>query len=143
MPWFTAIIFVLKTNKTILHPKKQNYMNQIIQSIKKTLAKKDFDAESLVAQLKELREFIKTNLDEPGFVRMVRLAYENIEENGTYTFEYTEGEDPKANLGYLIDLLADYNNKYNREELLEYRKMMEGEEWVSPEDEWKGEDEDE
>jgi hypothetical protein len=134
---------VLKTNKTILHPKKQNYMNQIIQSIKKTLAKKDFDAESLVAQLKELREFIKTNLDEPGFVRMVRLAYENIEENGTYTFEYTEGEDPKANLGYLIDLLADYNNKYNREELLEYRKMMEGEEWVSPEDEWKGEDEDE
>ncbi|MEI6880241.1 MAG: hypothetical protein EBZ58_08985 [Bacteroidetes bacterium] len=118
-------------------------MNQIIQSIKKTIAKKDFDAESLVAQLKELREFIKTNLDEPGFVRMVRLAYENIEENGTYTFEYTEGEDPKANLGYLIDLLADYNNKYNREELLEYRKMMEGEEWVSPEDEWKGEDEDE
>jgi hypothetical protein len=80
-------------------------MNQIIQSIKKTIAKKDFDAESLVAQLKELREFIKTNLDEPGFVRMVRLAYENIEENGTYTFEYTEGEDPKANLGYLIDLL--------------------------------------
>lgn len=126
-----------------MHPKKQNYMNQIIQSIKKTLAKKDFDAESLVAQLKELREFIKTNLDEPGFVRMVRLAYENIEENGTYTFEYTEGEDPKANLGYLIDLLADYNNKYNREELMEYRKMMEGEEWVSPEDEWKGEDEDE
>ena len=126
-----------------MHPKKQKYMNQIIQSIKKTLAKKDFDAESLVAQLKELREFIKTNLDEPGFVRMVRLAYENIEENGTYTFEYTEGEDPKANLGYLIDLLGDYNNKYNREELMEYRKMMEGEEWVSPEDEWKGEDEDE
>lgn len=126
-----------------MHPKKQNYMNQIIQSIKKTIAKKDFDAESLVAQLKELREFIKTNLDEPGFVRMVRLAYENIEENGTYTFEYTEGDDPKANLGYLIDLLADYNNKYNREELMEYRKMMEGEEWVSPEDEWKGEDEDE
>lgn len=115
-------------------------MNQIIQSIKKTIAKKDFDAESLVAQLKELREFIKTNLDEPGFVRMVRLAYENIEENGTYTFEYTEGEDPKANLGYLIDLLADYNNKYNREELLEYRKMMEGEEWISPDQEWEGED---
>jgi hypothetical protein len=45
---------------------------------------------------------------------MVRLAYENIEENGTYTFEYTEGEDPKANLGDSIDLLADYNNKYNR-----------------------------
>jgi hypothetical protein len=134
---------VLKTNKTILHPKKQEYMNQIIQSIKKTIAQKDFDAESLVTQLKELREFIKTNLDEPGFVRMVRLAYENIEENGTYTFEYTEGEDPKANLGYLIDLLGDYNNKYNREELMEYRKMMEGEEWVSPEDEWKGEDEDE
>ena len=134
---------MLKTNKTILHPKKIKYMNQIIQSIKKTLAKKDFDAESLVTQLKELREFIKTNLNEPGFVRMVRLAYENIEENGSYTFEYTEGEDPKANLAYLLDLLADYNNKYNREELMEYRKMMEGEEWVSPEDEWKGEDEDE
>jgi hypothetical protein len=40
----------------------------------------------------------------------------------------------------LLDLLSDYSNKYNKEELIEYRKMMEGEEWISPDQEWEGED---
>ena len=70
---------------------------------------------------------------------MIRLAYENIQVNGNYTFEYTE-DDGVANLDYLLDLLSDYSNKYNKEELIEYRKMMEGEEWISPDQEWEGED---
>ena len=115
-------------------------MKELIESIKKTLAKDGFDAATVVKQLKELREhFIKSH-NQPGYVRMLRLAYENIEANGTYTFEYTE-DGPNANLSYLLDLLADYDNKYNKEELVEYRKMMEGEDWQSPEDEWEEEDE--
>jgi hypothetical protein len=43
----------------------------------------------------------------------------------------------------LLDLLSDYSNKYNKEELVEYRKMMEGEEWTSPDQEWEGEEDDE
>jgi len=114
-------------------------MKQLIDAIKVTLAKEGFEGEKLVNQLKELRKFFIDNLNQPGYVRMIRLAYENIQVNGNYTFEYTE-DDSVANLDYLLDLLSDYSNKYNKEELIEYRKMMEGEEWISPDQEWEGED---
>jgi len=114
-------------------------MKQLIDAIKVTLAKEGFEGEKLVNQLKELRKFFIENLNQPGYVRMIRLAYENIQVNGNYTFEYTE-DDGVANLDYLLDLLSDYTNKYNKEELIEYRKMMEGEEWISPDQEWEGED---
>lgn len=116
-------------------------MNSAFEKIYRALDADGFNSESIVTELKSLREYFIQNLNEPGYVRMIRLAYEDIEANDSYTFEYTEGEDPKANLRYLIDLLADYNNKYNREELIEYRHMMEGEDWISPEQEWEEEEE--
>lgn len=106
-------------------------MKAIIDSIKKTLAAEGISA-NVVAQLKELREYVKANLNEPGYVRMIRLAYENIEENGDYTFLYLQDDDGKSNLDYLLDLFADYNNKYNREELQDVRNLMEG---IVPEEE--------
>lgn len=101
-------------------------MKQITDKIKAKLKKEGFNSEAVVKLLKELREYFKTNLSEPGLVRMIRLAYEDIETNGTYTFLYLEEEDGKANLEYLIDCLADFNNKYNREELQDIRNLMEG-----------------
>jgi hypothetical protein len=59
-------------------------------------------------------------------VKMIRLAYENLEENEDYTFLYLEDDGGKENLEYLIDLLADHTNKYNREELQDIRNLMEG-----------------
>jgi hypothetical protein len=100
-------------------------MNKHIDAIKKTLAK-DGVGEKVVAQLKELREYFKTYLKEPGYVKMIRLAYENIEENGDYTFNFLEDGDGKANLEYFVDLLGEYQNKYNKEELQELRNLMEG-----------------
>jgi hypothetical protein len=111
-------------------------MKANIDKIKKTLASEGVGA-NVVAQLKELREYVKTNLNEPGYVRMIRMAYENIEENaGDYTFLYLQDDDGKANLDYLLDLFADYNNKYNREELQEVRNLMEG---IVPEEGEEGE----
>jgi hypothetical protein len=100
-------------------------MKQHIDAIKKTLATEGI-GEKVVAQLKELREYFKANLNEPGYVKMIRMAYENIEETSDYTFLYLEEEDGKANLEYLVDLLSDYQNKYNKEELQEVRNLMEG-----------------
>ena len=117
-------------------------MKESIEVIKKTIDKEGFESKKLIKQLKALRQHFIDNLNQPGYVRMIRLAYENIEQNGSYTFEYTE-ENAKSNLKYLLDLLLDYDNKYNKEELLEYRKMMEGETWISPDQEWEGEEEDE
>lgn len=106
-------------------------MKQQIDAIKKTIATEGISAK-VVSQLKELREWFKANLNEPGYVKMIRLAYENIEENDDYTFLYLEEEDGKANLEYLIDLLSDYNNKYNKEELQDIKNLMLG---IEPEEE--------
>lgn len=106
-------------------------MKQHIEAIKKTLATEGLSAK-LVEQLKELREWFKANRNEPSYVKMIRLAYENIEENDDYTFLYLEEEDGKANLEYLIDLLGDYDNKYNKEELQDIKNLMLG---IEPETE--------
>jgi hypothetical protein len=39
---------------------------------------------------------------------------------------FLEESDSKENLVYLLDLLADHTNKYNREELKDIRNLMEG-----------------
>lgn len=114
-------------------------MKANIDTIKKTLATEGVGPK-VVAQLKELREYVKANLNEPGYVRMIRLAYENIEENGDYTFLYLQDDDGKANLDYLMDLFADYTNKYNREELQDVRNLMEG---IVPEEETESEGQEE
>ncbi|MEI6509307.1 MAG: hypothetical protein WCO54_12560 [Bacteroidota bacterium] len=111
-------------------------MNKLIEAIKKSLAKDGIN-ENVVALLKELREWFKANMNEPGYVKMVRLAYEDIEANGDYTYLFLEDSDGKANLEYFIDLLSDNQNKYNKEELQEVRNLMEG---IEPEVEEETED---
>jgi heterodisulfide reductase subunit A-like polyferredoxin len=85
-------------------------MKQQIDAIKKTLATEGF-GDKIIGQLKDLREWFKANRNEPGYVKMIRLAYENIEENNDYTFIYLEEED---------------DNKYNKEELQDIKNLMLG-----------------
>jgi hypothetical protein len=106
-------------------------MKQQIDAIKKTLETEGFSPK-LVEQLKALREWFKANRNEPGYVKMIRLAYENIEEYGDYSYLYLEEEDGVANLSYLLDLLGDYDNKYNKEELQDIKNLMLG---IEPEPE--------
>jgi DNA polymerase III alpha subunit len=100
-------------------------MKQHIEKIKNTLATEGI-GKQVIADLQDLREWFKANLNEPGYVKMIRLAYENIEENGDYTFLYLEDEDGKTNLDYFVALLSDYQNKYNKDELIDIRHLMEG-----------------
>lgn len=112
-------------------------MKQIIDKLKAQLSADGYDVNEVVSLLKQLREYFKSNLKEPGLVKMIRLAYEDIEANGEYTFLYLPDDGSRENLSYFVDLLADFNNKYNREELQELRNLMEG---IEPEEEEEEED---
>jgi hypothetical protein len=101
-------------------------MKEIISKIKKELSKSKDDQSNVIDSLKELRTYFIDHLKEPGLVKMIRFAYEDIENNGSYSFLFLEEEDSRANLEYLLDLLADFGNKYNQEELREIRDLMEG-----------------
>jgi hypothetical protein len=126
-----SIGYFFDFQKRVLSLHKTDTMDKYIDAIKKTLATEGI-GETVITQLKELREWFKTNLNEPGYVKMIRLAYEDIEGNGDYTYLFLEESNGKENLEYFIDLLSDYQNKYNKEELQEIRNLMEG---IVPEEE--------
>lgn len=112
---------------------------KLINKIQLDLFKNGFVAETLVADLKKLREY---SLDEqnPTLTKAIRLTYEHIEENGAFLIpipddEPIEGEELVANeaagnennmesLEYLISLFSDLKNKNNVLDLKEYNAAL-------------------
>lgn len=102
--------------------------------------KTGFDAETLIGDLKKLRELA---LDEqnPVLVKAIRLTYEHIEENNAFLIAIPDDEpleDSEENeseivrpeetdlesLEYLISLFTDLKNKNNISDLREYNKAF-------------------
>jgi len=104
------------------------------------LFKNGFVAETLITDLKKLREY---SLEEqnPVLTKAIRLAYEHLEENGAFLIpipddepidEDTEvitdskpaNENNLESLEYLISLFTDLTNKNNILDLKEYNKAF-------------------
>ena len=95
-------------------------------------AQKDFKVESVIDQLKELREFALKEED-PTVTKVLRLCYEYLGEHGVVDFtveteEDEEGEEIQLeneedieNFLYFMGLVRKSDNKYNREELQRFR----------------------
>jgi len=113
---------------------------KLINKIQLDLFKKGFDAETLIGDLKKLRELA---LDEqnPVLVKAIRLTYEHIEENNAFLIAIPDDEpleDSEENeseivrpeetdiesLEYLISLFSDLKNKNNISDLREYNKAF-------------------
>ena len=104
------------------------------------LFKNGFIAETLIADLKKLREY---SLEEqnPVLTKAIRLAYEHLEANGAFLVpipddepvdEETEvvtdaapaNENNAESLDYLLSLFSDLENKNNILDLKEYNKAF-------------------
>lgn len=112
---------------------------KLINKMQLDLFKKGFDAETLIADLKKLREY---SLEEqiPTLTKAIRLTYEHLEENGAFLIpipddEPIEGEElvggqeagnenNMESLEYLLSLFADLKNKNNLLDLKEYNKAF-------------------
>lgn len=97
---------------------------------------------TLVEDLKELRTYAKKEQN-PLATKVLRLAYEYIEENETFDIAipddeplFEEGEievevanevDAKESISYLISLFKDLENKNNVSDLKHYRDILWGE----------------
>lgn len=127
---------VQKLNQlTVENPSAQKLINKI----QLDLFKKGFDAETLIADLKKLREY---SLEEqnPTLTKAIRLTYEHLEENGAFLIpipddEPIEGEELVGDeaagnennlesLEYLISLFSDLKNKNNILDLKEYNNAF-------------------
>lgn len=129
--------FKFLTNQliTVENPTAQKLINKI----QIDLFKNGFNADTLITDLKKLREYALEEQN-PVLVKAIRLTYEHIEANkafliaipddepiegfdGTST-NVTENATNMESLEYLISLFADLKNKNNLADLKEYNKSF-------------------
>lgn len=112
---------------------------KLINKIQLDLFKKGFDVETLVADLKKLREY---SLEEqnPVLTKAIRLTYEHLEENGAFLIPIPDdepvdeehevstaeagNENNLESLDYLLSLFTDLTKKNNLLDLKEYNKAF-------------------
>lgn len=113
---------------------------KLINKIQLDLFKKGFEAETLIADLKKLREY---SLEEqnPVLTKALRLTYEHLEANGAFLIPIPDDEpvdedsevvaDAQSStennlesLEYLISLFSDLSHKNNILDLREYNKAF-------------------
>ena len=109
--------------------------NALIDTLVSQVEKDGILVEALVPELKKLREHALAEED-PLVTKVIRLAYEYLEENdgafdiqaqyeedeegGEYPLEITDEE----NFCYLLNLLKKSDNKINRDEIKDYRTAL-------------------
>ena len=109
---------------------------ELIKKIQNDLNKKGFKPKELVKQLKELRPYAIKEED-PLVTKVIRLTYEHIEAHESFKLRPTGGEESDEeveveidtdndaeNINYLVQLVLNPKNPYNREELQELRDML-------------------
>ena len=109
--------------------------NALIKKMQTNLEKKGFDAASLIKDLKTLRPFAKEEED-PLITKTIRLAYQYLEENGSFDIDIVvdedeegnpilmEDADDKENMAYYLQLLLDSSNEYNRNEIRDINPQL-------------------
>lgn len=97
-------------------------MDNVISAYKKH----GFKGSDLIKAFKELREEFK-DAEDPTMTRVCRLAYEHIEANKNFTvdvFEEDREEGDQTSFEYFLELIQDSQNKFNREEIQEYKVLL-------------------
>lgn len=118
--------------------------NKLIEKFQKDINKSGIDAKKTVEGLTQLRTYALEEQD-PTATKVLRLAYEHIQEHGTFNIPIpadelvadNEDEEPELiensietdeeraeSLVYMLSLLLDRHNPNNRQELFEYRDAL-------------------
>lgn len=99
------------------------------------------EPEALISLLKELRPRA-IEIENPLVTKILRMTYEHLAEYGDFLIAYVEPDEVGgvSNFEYMIQLLEDPDNKYNREELQSYRDRLKIYPEVPPPEEEEEED---
>jgi hypothetical protein len=113
---------------------KTHEANEKLNSILEKVEKNGVSATGLIDDLKDLREIAQKEQD-PLVTKVLRLAYEYLQENTSFDVQAQFEEDEEGNeypieiednenLLYLLNLLRNADHKVNREEIKDYRTSM-------------------
>ncbi len=98
--------------------------NKKVEGLLESVRKK-FSAEEVIATLKEIREVARKE-ENPTLVKICRLCYTYIEENGNFDIEFgdeDEGIDMSA-MEYLLELILQSEREVNVVEIREIRDVL-------------------
>lgn len=123
---------ILKTENVVRM--KTGIANKKLESIIANVEKGGVTYKGVVEDLKELREQALKEQD-PLVVKVLRLAYEFIQDRNGFEVqaqfeedeegnEYPLEIDDKENFLYLLNLLKNADHKINREEIKDYRTSL-------------------
>ncbi len=113
---------------------KTGAANKQVEKVIALVEKEGVQANKLIDELKELREFALKEED-PLLAKVTRLSYEYLTENDAYDVQAQWEEDEeggefpveiedKDNLLFLLNLMLKSDHKINREEIKEYRTAL-------------------
>lgn len=117
---------------------ENKYAQKLIEKIQKEILQNKFDLNSIVSDLKKIREY---SLEEqnPVVTKALRLAYEHLETNEAFligipddepineeneTEQNVSEENDIESLEYFLSLLFDLSKKNNLLDLKEYNKAF-------------------
>ncbi len=97
----------------------------ILDRIRDLQSAQEPDTQQIISLLKEFRE-LAVKADNPLVTKVSRLAYEHLEQHGDFLVKYIDEdlEQELSNFDYLLQLLGDPENKYNREDLQELKDYL-------------------
>ncbi|MVO08290.1 hypothetical protein GOQ30_03810 [Flavobacterium sp. TP390] len=117
---------------------ENKYAQKLIEKIQKELLQNKFDLDSIINDLKKIREY---SLEEqnPVVTKALRLAYEHLEANNAFligipddepiheddqTEQNVSDENDIESFEYFLSLLHDLSKKNNLLDLREYNKAF-------------------
>ena len=97
--------------------------NKKIEALLKSVRKK-FNGEEIISTLKEVREIAREEKN-PALVKICRLAYEYIDENGNFDIEMQDEEELEMSaMEYLLELMLHSEREINMQEIREIRDIL-------------------
>lgn len=103
----------------------QNESQRLCDKIAKNFAKDNAAKEQTINDLKTLRNYF-IEIKDPFMTKMVRLAYEQLENNGNFDVEIEDftPDEEQSTFDYFMELILNYDNNYNRDELREIKAQL-------------------
>lgn len=111
---------------------KNDKAQKIYKAIIADLEKGEVDVDKIGGQIDDLR-VIARELEDPLVLKTLRFIKEKLAQDEGFELEIEQDEEedeeveievPENQLLYLFQLLVDSDNKYNREEIKQYRAAL-------------------
>lgn len=107
-------------NKLVINPE----IKQLLNELKEDYQNNGKVTERMIEKMQQLRKMY-IDLSLPTVVKSIRLVYEYIQKNESFSIKTWEEEDEQvSSFEYFLDLLSNPTNKYNRDEIKELNVFL-------------------